>query len=347
MTVHDVLTLIGGLAMFLFGMNTMSSGLSGISGGRLKSSLKRLASSRLRSILLGIAITAVIQSSSAVTVMLVGLVNSGIMTLKQSIGVIMGSNIGTTVTAWILSLAGIRNDNAIVSLLKPESLSPVVAVVGIALIMLSKDSRKKKIGNIMAGFAILMFGMDMMGGALKPLSENEAFLSFLILFSNPFLGVMAGAVFTGIIQSSSASVGILQALTLTGTVTYAAAIPIIMGQNIGTCVTALISSIGVTKNARRVAIVHIGLNIIGTLVFLCLFYPLNAVLEFPFIHKPADPLGIAVFHSFFNVFSTVILLPFVNELEKLAVLLVRDRAKAIKRQTVRKARTAKNEFIRY
>jgi phosphate:Na+ symporter len=182
---------------------------------------------------------------------------------------------------------------------------------------------------------------------LKPLSENEAFLSFLILFSNPFLGVMAGAVFTGIIQSSSASVGILQALTLTGTVTYAAAIPIIMGQNIGTCVTALISSIGVTKNARRVAIVHIGLNIIGTLVFLCLFYPLNAVLEFPFIHKPADPLGIAVFHSFFNVFSTVILLPFVNELEKLAVLLVRDRAKAIKRQTVRKARTAKNEFIRY
>ncbi|NLO48446.1 MAG: Na/Pi cotransporter family protein [Clostridiales bacterium] len=325
MTMFGILALVGGLAMFLFGMNVLSSGLTRVSGGKLESSLQRLTSSNARAIILGLGTSAVIQSSSAVTVMLVGLVNSGIMTLKQSIGVIMGSNVGTTVTAWILSLTGIQGDNIFVNLLKPTSFSPVIAIAGIVLIMISKNNRKKEIGNIMVGFAILMFGMDMMGNAMTPLAESESFSRTLILFSNPLLGVIVGTVFTGIIQSSSASVGILQALTLTGTVTYGTALPIIMGQNIGTCVTALISSIGVTKNARRVAIVHVSFNIIGTVVFLSLFYLLNAFVHFPFLLEPADPLGIAVVHSFFNIFTTTLLLPFIGKLEKLAVMLVRDK----------------------
>jgi phosphate:Na+ symporter len=231
------------------------------------------------------------------------------MTLKQSIGVIMGSNIGTTVTAWILSLTGIESDSVFVNLLKPTSFSPVIAIAGIFLIMVSKKSKRREIGTVMVGFAVLMFGMDMMGDAMKPLAESQSFANFLVLFTNPLLGVLAGAVVTGIIQSSSASVGILQALTLTGTVTYGTALPIIMGQNIGTWVTALLSSIGVNKNARRVAVVHVSFNIIGTVVFLTLFYLLNLALQFAFLDDMANPLGIALVHSFFNLFTTAVLLP--------------------------------------
>lgn len=325
MTVFDILALIGGLALFLYGMSVMSSGLTRASGSKLEQSLQRLTSSTAKSILLGMVITGVIQSSSAVTVMLVGLVNSGIMTLRQSIGVIMGSNIGTTVTAWILSLAGIDSSNVFVNLLKPSSFSPILAIVGVIMNMVSKTSTRREIGNVMIGFAVLMFGMDMMGDAMKPLAESDAFANVLILFSNPLLGVLAGALFTGVIQSSSASVGILQALTLTGAVTYGTAIPIIMGQNIGTCVTALISSIGVNKNARRVAIVHISFNIIGTIVFLALFYLLNAIMGFSFLGYAANPLSIAIIHSIFNIFSTAILVPFINKLEQLARLIIRDK----------------------
>jgi phosphate:Na+ symporter len=325
MTVFDLLALTGGLAMFLYGMNILSSGLTRISGGKLESSLQRLTSNHARSILLGLGTTMIIQSSSAVTVMLVGLVNSGIMTLKQSIGVIMGSNILTTVTAWILSLTGIESDSVFVNLLKPTSFSPVIAIAGIFLIMVSKNSKRREIGTVMVGFAVLMFGMDMMGDAMKPLAESQSFANFLVLFTNPLLGVLAGAVVTGIIQSSSASVGILQALTLTGTVTYGTALPIIMGQNIGTCVTALLSSIGVNKNARRVAVVHVSFNIIGTVVFLTLFYLLNLALQFAFLDDMANPLGIALVHSFFNLFTTAVLLPFIGKMERIAMLLVRDK----------------------
>lgn len=328
MTIFDILALIGGLAVFLYGMNALSSSLTKTSSGKLEQSLQRLTSSRLKSILLGLVTTAIIQSSSAVTVMLVGLVNSGIMTLKQSLGVVLGSNIGTTVTAWILSLAGIDSSNVFVRLLKPESFSPVIAIIGVAFIMMSKNSKRRDIGYVMVGFAVLMFGMEMMSGAMKPLAESESFAKFLILFSNPIMGVLAGTIFTGIIQSSSASVGILQALSLTGTVTFSTAIPIVLGMNIGTCVTALISSIGVNKNARRVAISHIGFKIIGTVVFLILFNLLDVAVGFTFLKGMASPLSIAVFHTCFNIFNTLLLLPFLNRLEKLVTMVVRDKSGA-------------------
>ena len=328
MEVFDILALLGGLAVFLYGMNVLSASLTKTSSGKLEQSLQKLTSSRWRGILLGLVTTAVIQSSSAVTVMLVGLVNSGIMTLKQSIGVVLGSNIGTTVTAWVLSLTGIDSSNVFVNLLKPASFSPVIAIIGVGIIMMSKNSRRRDVGTVMVGFAVLMFGMEMMGDAMKPLAESESFANFLILFSNPIMGVLAGTIFTGIIQSSSASVGILQALSLTGTVTYSSAIPIIMGMNIGTCITALISSIGVNRNARRVAVSHIGFKIIGTIAFLILFYLLNSIIGFSFVYKVASPLSIAVFHTCFNVFTTLVLLPFLDKLEKLVTMVVRDKSGA-------------------
>ena len=324
MNIFGVLTMAGGLALFLYGMNVMGDSLAKLSGGKLEQILEKLTSKRIMAVLLGMAVTAVIQSSSATTVMVVGFVNSGIMQLSQAVGIIMGANIGTTVTSWMLSLTGISGAGWI-NLLKPSSFSPVLAVIGIIMTMTCKDNSKKKdIGNILLGFAILMFGMETMSGAVAPLADNEKFTGMLTLFSNPLFGLLAGTVLTAVIQSSSASVGILQALCVTGAVNYATAIPIIMGQNIGTCVTAMISAIGAKKNAKRAALVHLYFNIIGTLVFMCLFYLINAFIHFEFLSQGATPVGIATIHSVFNIFATIILLPFGKGLEKLACLSVRD-----------------------
>ena len=322
MDIFSVFTLCGGLAFFLYGMTTMSKSLEKMAGGKLERILKRMTSNPLKSLLLGTGITVAIQSSSAVTVMLVGLVNSGVMELSQTIGVIMGSNIGTTTTAWILSLTGIESDNVFVNMLKPESFSPLLAMAGVILIMGSKKQKRRDIGRVMVGFAILMYGMDLMKDAVEPLSEVPAFTQLLTAFQNPLLGVLVGMVFTAVIQSSSASVGILQALALTGSVSFGAAIPIIMGQNIGTCVTALISSIGVSRSAKRVAVVHISFNVIGTAVCMVLFYGANALFHFSFLDDPIGVVGIAFCHSVFNIFTTVLLLPFSRQLEKLARRLV-------------------------
>lgn len=325
MDIFSLFTLFGGLAFFLYGMHVMSSGLEKMAGGKLEVLLKRMTSNPFKSLALGAGITIAIQSSSALTVMLVGLVNSGIMQLGQTVGVIMGSNIGTTLTAWILSLAGIESDNFFIELLKPESFSPLIALVGIVLIMASKQTRRRDIGGILVGFAVLMYGMELMKNAVSPLADMPEFESILTAFSNPILGVVVGAVFTGVIQSSAASVGILQALSMTGGVTYGMAIPIIMGQNIGTCVTSLISSIGVNKNAKRVAVVHICFNAIGTVFCLCVFYLLNLLFHFSFVEQAISPVSIAAVHSIFNVVTTVLLMPFAKQLEKLATLLVRDK----------------------
>ncbi len=334
MNIFSFFTLFGGLAFFLYGMNVMSGGLEKVAGGKLESTLKKMTSNPYKSLLLGAAITVAIQSSSAMTVMLVGLVNSGIMTLGQTIGVIMGSNIGTTLTAWILSLTGIQSDNIFVNLLKPEAFSPVIAFIGIVLIMLSGTSKKKDIGKIMVGFSVLMYGMQLMSDAVSPLADSPAFAGLLTAFTNPVLGVVVGAVFTGIIQSSAASVGILQALSLTGSISYAMAIPIIMGQNIGTCVTALISSIGVNKNAKRVSVVHISFNLIGTIVLLVVFYTANAFLDFSFTNDSINPVGIAFVHSVFNIATTSLLLPFIKQLEKIAKFVIKDSETAEKTELV-------------
>ena len=302
----------------------MGDGLTRLSGGRLERILEKLTDNRIKAVLLGAGVTAVIQSSSATTVTVVGFVNSGIMKLNQAIGVIMGANIGTTVTSWILSLTGIEGNNLLVTLLKPTSFTPILAIVGIFLIMASKQEKRKDIGAIMIGFAILMFGMDTMSAAVKPLADVPQFTHILTMFSNPILGMLAGAILTAIIQSSSASVGILQALCLTGSVPYATAIPIIMGQNIGTCVTALLSSIGAGKNAKRAALVHLYFNVIGTTVFMILFYSLYAFIDFSFMHDAAGVAGFAVIHSLFNIGATILLFPFANMLEKLATLTIRE-----------------------
>ena len=328
MDIFSVFTLCGGLAFFLYGMTTMSKSLEKMAGGKLERVLKRMTSNPFKSLLLGAGITIAIQSSSAMTVMLVGLVNSGVMELGQTIGVIMGSNIGTTLTAWILSLTGIESESVFVNLLKPENFSPVIALVGIILIMASKKQRRRDIGRILVGFAILMYGMELMKDAVSPLADMPEFSSLLTAFNNPLLGVLVGAVFTGVIQSSAASVGILQALALTGSITYGMAIPIIMGQNIGTCVTALLSSIGVNRNAKRVSVIHISFNIIGTVVGLILFYGGNALFHFTFMNAAVGAVGIAFCHTVFNVFTTVLLLPFSRQLEKLARSLVRNEDKA-------------------
>lgn len=320
----QALSLIGGLAFFLYGMNVMGDGLTRLSGGRLERILEKLTDNRIKAVLLGAGVTAVIQSSSATTVTVVGFVNSGIMKLNQAIGVIMGANIGTTVTSWILSLTGIEGNNLLVTLLKPTSFTPILAIIGIFLIMASKQEKRKDIGAIMIGFAVLMFGMDTMSAAVQPLADVPQFTHILTMFSNPILGMLAGAILTAVIQSSSASVGILQALCLTGSVPYATAIPIIMGQNIGTCVTALLSSIGAGKNAKRAALVHLYFNVIGTAVFMIVFYSLYAFIDFPFMHDAAGVAGIAVIHSLFNIGATILLFPFANMLEKLATLTIRE-----------------------
>ena len=322
MDIFSVFTLCGGLAFFLFGMHIMSSSLEKIAGGKLELTLKKLTSNPFKSLLLGAGITIAIQSSSAMTVMLVGLVNSGIMELGQTVGLIMGSNIGTTLTAWILSMAGIQGDNLFINLLKPENFSPILALIGVVLIMAAKSEKKKDVGSILCGFAILMYGMELMKDAMAPLTDMPGFDSMLTRFNNPLLGVLVGAAFTGVIQSSAASVGILQALSLTGSVTYGMAIPIIMGQNIGTCVTALLSSIGTNKNARRVAAIHVSFNLIGTAICLILYFGLNAMLHFPITAMPITPLAIAGVHSIFNVFTTLILLPFSHQLVRLAYFIV-------------------------
>ena len=322
--IFDVFTLLGGLAFFLYGMSVMSNGLEKMAGGKLEQLLRKSTNNPIKSLLLGAGITIAIQSSSAMTVMLVGLVNSGIMQLGQTIGVIMGSNIGTTLTAWILSLAGLEGENFFIRMLKPESFSPIIALIGILFIMGSKSDKKKSIGSIMVGFAVLMYGMDLMKDAMDPLTEMEGFKQILTAFTNPILGVVVGAVFTGIIQSSAASVAILQGFSATGSITLGMALPIIMGQNIGTCVTALISSIGVNRNARRVAVVHISFNLIGTLVFLLGFYGTDLFFHYTFMDMVMDPFIIAVIHSIFNVATTVMLLPFTKQLEKIAYTVIKD-----------------------
>ena len=323
MTIFNVFSLLGGLALFLFGMDIMGKALEKQAGGQLQKILSKLTDSPLKGFILGLCVTAIIQSSSATTVMVVGFVNSGIMELHQAIGVIMGSNVGTTVTSWILSLSGLQGDSVLIKMLKPTSFSPLLAFIGILLSM-CKSEKKKGVGTILIGFAVLMTGMTTMSNAVLPLQGEEWFTSLFVRFSNPILGVLVGALVTGIIQSSSASVGILQALSATGVITYGSAIPIIMGQNIGTCVTALISSVGATKNARRAAMVHLYFNIIGVTIFLFGFYGLNAVCHFAFVDSTIEAWGIAVVHSAFNILATLILLPFANGLEKLAILTIPD-----------------------
>ena len=324
MDIFGVLTMVGGLALFLYGMNLMGDGLSNASGGRMEKFLEKLTSNKVKAVLLGAGVTAVIQSSSATTVMVVGFVNSGVMKLTQAVGIIMGANIGTTMTSWILSLSGIESSNMFMKMLKPTSFSPILAIIGVAFLMFSKKEKKKDIGMILVGFAILMFGMDTMSNAVKPLANVPEFTNILLMFSNPVLGLIAGAVLTAVIQSSSASVGILQALCVTGAVSYGTALPIIMGQNIGTCVTALLSGIGASKNARRASLVHLYFNLVGTIVFMVLFYTANAFIDFAFLPTAANAAGIAVIHTIFNVFATVLLLPFSSVLEKLACLTIKD-----------------------
>lgn len=325
MDIFSVFSLFGGLAFFLFGMNVMSEGLEKMAGSRFEGFLKGMTSNRFKSLMLGAAMTALLQSSSAVTVMLVGLVNSGIMNLTQSVGVIMGSNIGTTVTAWILSLTGIEGDSFFIRLLKPEGFSPLLALVGVLLFSFSKSSKRRNLGSVFLGFALLMTGMSIMSTAMKPLAQMESFQNILVMFSNPIMGILTGLVITAIIQSSSASVGILQSISLTGMLTYGAAIPIIMGQNIGTCITSLIAGIGANKNAKRVTAVHILFNIIGTVLLSIVFYTLHAIFKFAFVDTPISILGIAMVHSAFNIISTLILFPFSKGLEKLAKILIPDR----------------------
>ena len=324
MSIYSVLSMVGGLALFLYGMHMMGDQLEKISGGRLERILEKMTDKTYKGVLLGCVVTAVIQSSSAVTVMVVGFVNSGIMELSRAIGVIMGANIGTTATAWILSLTGIDGDSLIVNLLKPSSFAPVLAVIGVFLLMFSKKEKRKNIGGILAGFGILMIGMEFMSDSMSGLADNAQFTSLLLKFSNPLLGILAGMILTAVIQSSSASVGILQALSLTGTVPFATAFPIILGQNIGTCVTALISAVGTNKNAKRAAFAHLYFNIIGVILAVVLFYSANAIFDFGFMSDAVTPSQIAIVHSVFNIFSTLVLLPFTKQLEKLACKTIRD-----------------------
>lgn len=324
MDIFNVLAMISGIAFLLFGMHVMNEGLTKASGGKLEQILEKLTSNKLYAVLLGAGVTAIIQSSAATTVMVVGFVNSGIMKLTQAIGVIMGANVGTTITAWILSMTGIQGDNFWIQMLKPESFSPILAMAGIILLMFSKKEKHHNIGNILLGFSVLMFGMTTMSNAVAPLAEIPEFQSVLAQFNNPILGVIAGTLLTAVLQSSSASVGILQALCVTGMVDYRMAIPIIMGQNIGTCITALLSSVGANKNAKRAALIHLYFNILGATVFLVVFYSANAFLRFSFMDMAANAFGIALVHSIYNIFATVVLLPFSNVLVKLSYLTIRE-----------------------
>lgn len=327
MNVYDILNLLGGIALFLFGMHTLSASLEKLAGGKLETWLEKATSRPIKGVVLGAIITAVIQSSAATTVMIIGFVNSGLMKLSQAIGVIMGANIGTTATSWLLSLQSISGSDgfSFLNILKPTTFTPVLAVIGVILIMFTKSDKKKTIGMILAGFAVLMFGMNSMSSATAGLAENETFCNILMMFSNPVLGVVAGAVLTAVLQSSSASIGILQSIAIsTGKVTYSVALPLLLGQNIGSCVTALISSVGANKPAKRVAFVHLYFNVIGTVVFLSIFYLLNAFISMPFMEESLNAVGIAVIHTGFNVLATALFLPFTKQLEKLACLTVRD-----------------------
>lgn len=323
MSIFSFITLFGGLALFLFGMNQMSASLEKLAGGKMEAILNKMTSNRFAGLALGAAITIAIQSSSAVTVMLVGLVNSGIMDIGNTVGVIMGSNIGTTVTAWIMSLIGVSSSNVFVRMLKPESFSPIMALIGVIMMMTCKSSKKKDIGNILVGFAVLMYGMTFMSESVAPLADSPKFETLLTAFRNPFLGILVGLTVTAVIQSSAASVGMLQALALTGSITWDMAIPIIMGQNIGTCATALISSIGVNRNAKRVAAIHISFNVIGTIIFMLIYFIVNATIDLPFLSKAIAPVGVAMFHSVFNICTTAMLLPFTKQLVKLAKRIVK------------------------
>lgn len=324
MDFFGILKMVGGLALFLYGMDLMGEGLAKASGGKMEKMLESLTSNTLKAVALGAIVTAVIQSSSATTVIVVGFVNSGIMKLGQAVGVIMGANIGTTMTSWLLSLTGIESGNFFMQLLKPSSFSPVLAVIGVIFMQFLKSDKKKNVGMIMVGFAILMTGMDTMSAAVKPLANVPEFTNILLMFSNPILGMAAGAILTAIIQSSSASVGILQALCISGAVTTGTALPIIMGQNIGTCVTAMISSIGASKNARRTALIHLYFNLIGTIIFMIMFYAANAIFKFTFMDSAINAAGIATIHTIFNVTATILLLPFSKLLVKLATMTVRE-----------------------
>lgn len=326
MDIFSIFSMIGGLAMFLYGMNVMGDGLKRLSGGKLESILEKLTSNRIMGVVFGAAVTAVIQSSSATTVMVVGFVNSGIMKLTQSISVMMGANIGTTVTAWILSLTGLQGDSIIIRLCKPESFTPLLALVGIIMLMMTKSDKKHNIGHILIGFAVLMFGMDTMSGAVSGLKDSPAFTNMLVMFSNPVLGLAVGAVLTAIIQSSSASVGILQALSVTGQITFNTAIPILMGQNIGTCITAIISCIGTSKNAKRAALANLYIKIISAVIFLAALYGMSAFIDFAFMNSAINAFDIAVIHTLFNVVSTIILLPFTGFIEKLARKTIKEGA---------------------
>lgn len=328
MSVYDVLNLLGGIALFLFGMHTLSAALEKLAGGKLEHWLEKATSRPIKGVVLGAIITAVIQSSAATTVMIIGFVNSGLMKLSQAIGVIMGANIGTTATSWLLSLQSIDGSEgfSVLNLLKPTTFTPILAVIGVILIMFTKSDRKKTIGSILAGFAVLMFGMNAMSSATAGLEQNETFCNILMMFSNPILGVIAGAVLTAVLQSSSASIGILQSIAIsTGKVTYAIALPLLLGQNIGSCVTALISSIGANKPAKRVAVVHLYFNVIGTVLFLSVFYLINAFIDLPFMQDSLNAVGIAVIHTGFNILTTALFLPFTKQLERLACLTVRDK----------------------
>lgn len=325
MTFFDVLSLVGGIALFLYGMDVLGKSLEKAAGSQLKSILSKLTNSTIKGLLLGVAVTAVIQSSAATTVMVVGFVNSGLMQLGQAVGVIMGANIGTTVTAWILSLNGISGSSFFVQLLNPMSFTPILAIIGVALQMFSKRERRRNIGSVMIGFAVLMFGMNIMSESVEPLKNVPEFTNLFVIFGkNPILSIIVGCILTAIIQSSSASVGILQALSATGAVTFGSAIPIIMGQHIGTCITAMIAAIGTTKNARRASFIHLYFNVIGTIICTIVFYTLNAFMKFDFMDKTIDTFQIAIVHTLFSVIYTLMLLPFGKQLERLAVLSIPD-----------------------
>ena len=329
MTIFDALTLICGLALFLYGMDVMGDALKKSAGNQLKAWLGKMTSNQFKGFLLGLGVTAVIQSSSATTVMVVGFVNSGVMTLTQAVGVIMGANVGTAVTSWITGLSGLGAGGESVSSalkwLKPDAWMPILALIGIVLVMMSKRDKKKAVGAILLGFSVLMVGMDLMADAVAGLKDSESFRSILTMFENPIMGVLAGLVLTAIVQSSSASVGILQSLTTTGAITFGAAIPIVMGQNIGTCVTAMISSVGATKNGKRAALAHLYFNIISVVVWLSLFYLVDAIVDFSFMEKAIDMWGVAFVHTFFKVLAVALITPFTKYLEKLAVLSVREK----------------------
>lgn len=327
MDIFDILSMVGGLALFLYGMHMLGEGLAKASGGRLESILEKLTNNPVKAVLVGAGVTAIIQSSSATTVMVVGFVNSAIMTLEQAVNVIIGANVGTTITAWILSLDGIEGTSLLLRLFKPSSFAPVLAIIGVCLVSFSKKEKKRDVGTILAGFAILMIGMDTMSSAVKGLGEVPEFRQWLVMFSNPILGMLAGLIITAVIQSSSASVGILQALCKTGAVSYATAIPVIMGQNIGTCITAMISSIGASKDAKRAALLHLYYNIIKTLSFMSVFYLIDYFVDFAFMETSISGLGVAVVHSLFNIAACIVLLPFSKLLVKMVYITVPDKEK--------------------